>query len=263
MLVVPDFGAQAGPRLLLMEAGHIAQNILLQSVSMGLGAVPIGSFDISRVGRACEIPSMIEAVYMVCVGHPAVAIETEKIAKTREVGRMDATKTKKAVLITASSNFRDEELFETQRELEDANVKTVIASTKKTPIKGMLGGRAQAEILIDELQVDDYDAVVFIGGSGAKQYFENQTALNIARQAKEKGKILAAICIAPAILSNAGILDGVRATSFTSEENRLKKAGAKYTGIDVERDGLIITGKGPQAAAQFGQMIVEALAEQK
>jgi protease I len=243
-----------------MEAGHIAQNVLLQAVGMGLGAVPVGSFDLARVGRICEMPTNLEPLYIICVGHATEPIRTEKIRRKKESGQMNGTKTKKAALIIASSNFRDEELFETKRQLEEANITTVIASTKKSLIKGMLGGKAKVEILVDEIKVDDYDAIIFVGGSGARQYFENQTALNIARQAKEKGKILAAICIAPAILSNAGILNGVRATSYPSEENRLKKAGAKYTGTDVEQDGLIITGKGPQAATQFGLTIAEALA---
>ena len=99
----------------------------------------------------------------------------------------------------------------------------------------------------------------FIGGSGAKEYFNNKYAQGIAKQAAEKKKVLGAICIAPTILANAGVLKGVSATSFPSEESQLRSAGAKYTGSDVERDGLIITGSGPQAATQFGQAIVKAL----
>jgi protease I len=258
--LVPDFGHQAGSRFLLMEAGHIAQNVLLQAVGMGLGAVPVGSFDLARIGRICEMPTNLEPLYIICVGHATEPIRTEKIRK-KGSGQMKGTKTKKAAMIIASNNFRDEELFETKRQLEEANITTVIASTKKSLIKGILGGKAKAEILVDEINVDDYDAIIFVGGSGARQYFENHTALNIARQAKEKGKILGAICIAPTILSNAGILNGVRVTSYPSEENRLKKAGAKYTGTNVEQDGLIITGKGPQSATQFGITIAEALAK--
>ena len=173
------------------------------------------------------------------------------------------TKKKKAVLIVASENFRDEELFETKRELEQVGVETFLASTVTGTIRGMLGGRAKISMLINGIVVDDYDAVVFIGGSGAKEYFTNPLALDIARQAAYKRKILAAICIAPTTLANAGLLKDVKATSFSSEEAHLKKAGTQYTGADVERDGLIITGSGPQAATKFGKTIAEALAEQK
>ena len=125
----------------------------------------------------------------------------------------------------------------------------------------MLGGKANATITINQVIVENYDAVIFIGGSGAQQYYDNSVALDIARQAADKKKILAAICIAPAILANAGLLDGVKATSFASEQARLKKANAKYTGAPVEQDGLIITGSGPAAAKQFGRTIAKALTE--
>ena len=162
-------------------------------------------------------------------------------------------------MIIAHKNFRDEELFETRGALAEAGVETVVASTKRGLIRGMLGGRAEATVLLKDVFVNDYDAIIFVGGSGAKQYFNNRVALNIARQAEQQGKVLAAICIAPAILANAGVLDGVRATSFSSERVRLKKVGAVYTGSAVERDGLIITASGPRAARQFGEIIVETI----
>jgi protease I len=75
-----------------------------------------------------------------------------------------------------------------------------------------------------------------------------------------KGKVLAAIGVAPTILANANVLAGVRATSYLSEQNVLVQAGAIYTGLPVERDRLIITATGPAAALQFGRAIVDALA---
>ena len=243
-------------KFMTLEAGHIAQNIELQAVSIDLGAVPVGSFDLNQVRRLCKLPMTLEPLYIICVGYPAAKGDGQK-----ETSNM--TKKKKAVLIVASENFRDEELFETKRELEQAGVETFLASTVTGTIRGMLGGRAKVSMVINDIAVDDYDAVVFIGGSGAKEYFTNPLALDIARQAAYKRKILAAICIAPTTLANAGVLRDVKATSFPSEEAQLKKAGAQYTGADVERDGLIITGSGPQAATKFGKTIAEALTEQK
>ncbi|MHC4062693.1 MAG: DJ-1/PfpI family protein, partial [Planctomycetota bacterium] len=73
------------------------------------------------------------------------------------------------------------------------------------------------------------------------------------------GKVLAAICIAPVVLANAGLLNGVRATSFLSERETLQVAGAEFTGAPVERDGLIITASDPSAANLFGRAIADAL----
>ena len=71
--------------------------------------------------------------------------------------------------------------------------------------------------------------------------------------------LIAAISVANTILANAGVLTGIRATSFLSERGRLIQAGAVYTGIPVEQDRLIITATGPVASIQFGRAIADAL----
>ncbi len=257
---VKEVAARYGQKahtFILLEAGHIAQNILLQAVTLDLGAVPIGAFDMNPVRRLCRLSSELEPFYIISVGYPASAPLKEN--EQKETDNMSDTRQLKAVLIIASSKFRDEELFETKKILEDAKVRTTIASSKIGSIRGMLGGKAEAEILISEIKVDDYDAVVFIGGSGAHEYFDDPVAQDVAKQAKAKDKVLGAICIAPTILANADLLEGVKATCYASQKGQLKRAGARFTGADVERDGLIITASGPEAAGQFGLTIVEAL----
>lgn len=244
----------------LLEAGHIAQNIHLQAVSLGLGSVPVGAFDAGAVRRLCR--TSLEPFYIIPVGYPAATEgKTVKQEKESQADQMKNSDTKKAVLIVASVRFRDEELFETKDALEKADIKTVIASSRTGSVRGMLGGTAEATILVDRIDVNDYDAVVFIGGIGAKEYFENQTALNVARQAKAGDKVLAAICIAPAVLANAGLLEGVKATCYESERITLKKAGADFTGADVQQDGIIITASGPDAAEKFGRTIADTMKE--
>jgi len=239
---------------MLLEAGHIAQNIQLQAVCSGLGSVLIGGFDARGVSRVCKLSRNIEPLLIISVGYPAAPTTEEETTKT------ELPKTKRAALIIGRENFRDEELFETRRVLTEAGVNTVVASSKRGAVKGMLGRMAEATILVSEIAVDDYDAIIFVGGAGAMEYFHSRAAWKIAREAVAKRKVLGAICIAPAVLANAGVLRGVRATSFQSERERLQRAGALYTGVPVERDGLIITGSGPMAAIQFGRAIADALA---
>ena len=83
--------------------------------------------------------------------------------------------------------------------------------------------------------------------------------MKIARDAVVQGKVLAAICIAPSILANAGVLEGVEATSFPSEKGNLIAKGANYTGADLTVDGNTITANGPGAARKFGNAVVDAL----
>jgi len=248
-------------RYMLLEAGHVAQNIHLQAVCLGLGSVPVAVFETREVGRICNLPANLEPLYIICVGYPAGQPTTEEAEKQDPPRRVDTKRrVKTAVLIVARENFRDEELFETRRILDGAGVQTVIASSRTGLVRGMLGGGAEARILVNDIVVDDYDAIIFVGGPGASEYFNSPVALNIAREAANKQKVLAAICVAPTVLANAGVLKGVTATSFLSERVRLIRAGARYTGAPVERDGLIITASGPMAAIQFGRAIAEALA---
>jgi protease I len=165
----------------------------------------------------------------------------------------------KVLMIIAPRNFRDEELFDTKEELESYGNSVFIASTKTDTATGMLGGTVKPDTTIDNVNVDDYDAVVFVGGSGSSIYFNNQKAHEIARDASDKGKVIGAICIAPSTIANAGLLKGKKATSFPSEERNLRSKGANYTGKPVEKDGNIITADGPRSARNFGRMIAESL----
>ncbi|MDI6825706.1 MAG: DJ-1/PfpI family protein [Candidatus Aenigmarchaeota archaeon] len=165
----------------------------------------------------------------------------------------------KVLMIIAPKNFRDEELFNTKEELESSGNDVTIASTATNTATGMLGGTVTPEMTIDEVNVDDYDAIVFVGGSGSSIYFNNSKAHEIAKNAHRKGKVIGAICIAPSTLANAGILKGKRATCWSSERGNLRAKGAIYTGNSVEKDGKIITADGPSSARNFGREIAKLL----
>lgn len=168
---------------------------------------------------------------------------------------------KKVLMIIASSNFRDEEYQKPRQILEGAGAEITIASSSLGMAKGTLGATVRPDILITEVKVARYDAILFIGGSGSKEYFDHLTAHFIAKQAVEEEKILGGICSAVSTLANAGVLKGKQATAFSSEGPNLKAKGANYTGADLEVDGKIITANGPQSATKFGQAVLRALSE--
>ena len=162
-------------------------------------------------------------------------------------------------MIIAQNNFRDEELFEPKKILEDAGVEVKVASTSLNLARGALGATAKPDLLISEITAGDFDAVIFIGGGGANQYWKDPVAHKLATEAVNSNKIIAAICIAPVTLARAGLLKEKKATVWSSETGQLKIAGAIYTGKNVEKDGNIITASGPFAAKEFGEEIKKAL----
>ncbi len=166
---------------------------------------------------------------------------------------------KKVVMIISKNNFRDEEYLQPKEILTKAKVKVITASSSKGTAKGMLGATQNVDISVNEIDAKNYDAVIFIGGSGASEYFDNKQAHKIVRDAISGKKILGAICIAPITLAKAGVFKNKKATVFSSEVEELKKWGANYTGKKVEVDGNIITASGPEAAKQFGEKILEIL----
>lgn len=64
------YGAERSPRYVHLEAGHAAQNILLQAVTLGLGAVPIGAFDDEAIQEAMGLPAEEQPLYLIPVGRP-------------------------------------------------------------------------------------------------------------------------------------------------------------------------------------------------
>ncbi|AKL97523.1 DJ-1/PfpI family protein [Endomicrobium proavitum] len=166
---------------------------------------------------------------------------------------------KKAVFITAPEVFRDEEYDIPKKILEDAGVKVITASNKTGEITGKFGLKAKSDILLEDVKPEDFNAIVYIGGSGASVFFEDGSALKLANRFYTDKKITAAICIAPTILANAGILKGKKATVFPDGIEALKKGGAIYSKKNVETDGNIITAANYETAEEFGKTLLKAI----
>jgi protease I len=163
------------------------------------------------------------------------------------------------LVVVPQDSFRDEELFETRDAIVAAGHTVVLASHSPGLCCGTKGGTAIATTSIDSIDDVSPDAVVFIGGPGARSFFTCSAAHRIAREAHHAGKIVGAICVAPVILANAGLLRGRRATVFPTEVANLAAAGVHVQRPGVVTDGNIITASGPDVARAFGMTLVRAL----
>ncbi len=166
----------------------------------------------------------------------------------------------KIAMIIAFQDFRDEEYFIPKGIFISKGFLVETFSSKKGDALGSYGGVVKVEKTIEELNVNDFDIIIFVGGNGAVSYSENKIAHKIAKGAKTLG----AICIAPIILAKAGVLKGKKATVFSSEMDKsaikiLEKEGAEYEPKEVVVDGNIITANGSKAARNFAEAVVFSL----
>lgn len=166
---------------------------------------------------------------------------------------------KKVLMVIASKNFADTEYLTPRKILEMAGAHVVVASKTTAAAKGMSGTIVKPDISLKDANMRNFSAVIFVGGSGANQYWSDEEAINLIRNAANAGKLIAGICLAPVTLGNAGVLKGKKATVWPSERQRLEKMGVNVVDSPVIVDGNIITGKNPQAAEAFGEAIKERL----
>ena len=165
------------------------------------------------------------------------------------------------LMVIPPERFRDEELFETRLALERGGHTIRVASIRKGNCPGSRGGSAKAELALADVKPADYDGVIFVGGGGSKLLWDNPEAGAVASEMNRRKKVVAAICLAPVILANAGVLRGKRATVSGTEAKTIAAKGAIYTGPGVTVDGNIVTANGPKSSRVFGEKIASLLAK--
>lgn len=171
---------------------------------------------------------------------------------------------KKIAMIIAYKDFRDEEYF-IPRDIFIQQGAVVVTVSKEQGIAiGSNGGETKVDLSLEELNSTDFDAVVFVGGSGMAKNIDNEIHHYIVRETIEAKKILAAICIAPLILARAGALKGKKATVWSNLIDKhavkiLKEEGVVYQDEPVVVDGNIITGRSPMSAKEFADTIAVSL----
>lgn len=165
----------------------------------------------------------------------------------------------KVLMVIAFEGFRDEEYSEPKEVLEKAGAEVVTASTKIGTAVGKLGLKTKVDITLDQIQVLDYDAVLFIGGPGSYQFHHDPKAHAIVKETVAARKVLGGICAGVNTLAQAGALKGKTVTSFTGVAEEVKATRANYTGKGLEVDGKIVTADGPAHATAFGEAVWKIL----
>jgi protease I len=166
---------------------------------------------------------------------------------------------KRVVLVIAHSGYCEQELEAPLAALKRAKIEVEVASSSLAPATGMGGTTHTLDLLYSAVDPVACDALVFVGGTGASEYFHDRTAHALARAALEGGRLVGAICYGPSILANAGVLEARRATCDPSRALHLRAKGVEVVDEPVVLDGALLTGRGPDDAEAFAKALVEAL----
>lgn len=141
-----------------------------------------------------------------------------------------------------------------------AGIEVVSAGLEPGPVIASRGVVLLPQTTLDEALEKEFDMVVLPGGMPGAANLENDPRIiELLRKMAEGGKYTAAICAAPKVLANAGLLAGKRATSYPGFVDKMNLPDVEYLQEAVVQDGQVITSRGPGTAMDFALTLIEQL----
>lgn len=143
--------------------------------------------------------------------------------------------------------------------LRRAGIEVVSAGLNPGVVKASRGVQLVPDLTLDGALQDEYDMVVLPGGMpGAAHLKSDPRILRLLKDMAAAGKYTAAICAAPMVLAEAGVLEGRQATSYPGFLDALP--GVTVSAAAVVQDGKVLTSRGPGTAMDFALALIETLA---
>jgi len=170
------------------------------------------------------------------------------------------------ILILATNGFEQSELERPLADLKAKGAEVHVVTPDGEDIKGWdednWGNTVKADKALADAKVGEYDAIVLPGGQINPDILRvNKDAVALIKSFADTGKVIAAICHAPWLLIEAGIIEGRKATSYHSIATDLKNAGAHFEDSEVVVDKGIVTSRSPEDLDAFVAKIVEEIEE--
>ena len=170
----------------------------------------------------------------------------------------------KRVLILATNGFEQSELMGPRDALSEAGFEVLVASPEEGEIKGWKhtdwGESVKVDLALDDVRAATFDGLVLPGGQINPDVLRiNDTAVELVRAFVDAGKPVAAICHAPWLLIEAGVVEGRTVTGWPSIRTDLANAGAKVVDREVAVDRNLITSRKPDDIPAFAEAMIAAL----
>jgi 4-methyl-5(b-hydroxyethyl)-thiazole monophosphate biosynthesis len=135
----------------------------------------------------------------------------------------------------------------------------------KKEVSSSFNQKCIVDYLVDDINVDDYDALAIPGGFEEFEFYKeayDEKFLNVIRNFQKQNKLIASICVAALSLGKSGILNGRFATTYNKKairQNTLKKYGVNVKNEPVVIDGNVITCWNPSTAIDVAFLVLERL----
>ena len=166
------------------------------------------------------------------------------------------------VYVFLADGFEEVEAIEPVDIMRRAGIEVLTVSLDDAPVTGAHNICVKADIVIDEVNKADIEAIVLPGGGKGHENLDASDAVHeLISYAAENDRYVCAICAAPSIIGRMRLLDGKKATCFPGFEKYLY--GAECVTDKVVKDARFITARGAGAAADFGFEITAALKDRK
>lgn len=166
----------------------------------------------------------------------------------------------KIVLILLANGCEELEAVTLIDLLRRANISVVSASIDQRTVTGNLGTKLIADTLLKDIVDSDFDMVVLPGGlPGATHLNDEPLVHTILKRTYQNNRAVAAICAAPLVLANAGLLASKTATCYPGTIKQSDRPDITLTEDAVVVDGRILTSRGPGTAMDFALTIIAYL----
>ena len=159
------------------------------------------------------------------------------------------------VMVPLADGFEEIEAFTVVDVLRRAGLEVETVGVIGSMIKGSNGVRIMADKRLMEINPESYDAIVLPGGPGYKTLARTGKLIEMLKDFNARKKTIGAICAAPLILAQAGLLDEKRATIYPGLERQISYPRGNKVVIDEN----IITSQGPGTAMDFALALVKKL----
>lgn len=165
----------------------------------------------------------------------------------------------KKVMILIANIFDEQELIYPYHRLKEDFEVHVVGGEKDTAYESKVGFKFKSTHKADEVNVDDYEALVIPGGYSPDHMRRVEAMVDIVREFDKQKKPIAAICHAGWMLASALDLRGKKLTSYFSIKDDLINAGADWVDEEVVVDGNLITSRNPNDLSIFMKTLVDKI----